>query len=83
MDHSKILLNEPVPNITSRLNFLTTTNQELIDSALYKQPTIGGANIITVNDDDSETDINLESLFELALTNSAALSDLFISKESK
>lgn len=83
MDHSKILLNEPVPNITSRLNFLTTANQELIDSALYKQPTIGGANIITVNDDDSETDINLESLFELALTNSAALSDLFIPKESK
>lgn len=77
MNNSSILLNEPMMAIASRLAFLTTSSKDVIQSALYSQPSIEGANVILTNDNDSETEVNLESLFEFAITSPAALSDIF------
>lgn len=77
MNNSSILLNEPMMAISSRLAFLTTSSKDVIQSALYSQSSIEGANVILPNDNDSETEVNLESLFEFAITNPAALSNIF------
>lgn len=80
MDDSEIILNEPMMSISSRLKFMTTTSPDLIAKALYKQPSIEGTGVVLLNDDDDETEVNLESLFELAITDGSALRNLFTSK---
>ncbi|MCM1333244.1 MAG: ABC transporter ATP-binding protein [Bacteroides sp.] len=80
MEKSEIILNEPMMSISSRLKFMTTTNPDLIAKALYKQPSIEGTGVVLLNDDYDETEVNLESLFELAITDGASLRNLFTSK---
>lgn len=80
MDDSEIILNEPMMSISSRLKFMTTTSPDLIAKALYKQPSIEGTSVVLLNDDDDETEVNLESLFELAITDGSTIRNLFTSK---
>ncbi|MDE6461073.1 MAG: hypothetical protein K2K52_09645, partial [Paramuribaculum sp.] len=74
---NRVLFDQPVPKILSRLKFISTDKQQLIDNALYAQPSVGGSNIIIPNTDDIDTELNLESLFEFALANPQALKDAF------
>lgn len=80
MDNSEIILNEPMMSIASRLKFMTTTSPDLIAKALYKQPSIEGTGVVLLNDDDDETEVNLESLFEFAATDGLTLRNLFTTK---
>lgn len=77
MDNSSVLLNRRVDAITSRLKFLTTDSRELIDCALYAQPSLEGTSIVIPNDDGSDTELNLELLFELALTRPEEIRNMF------
>lgn len=83
MDNSSVLLNRRVDAITSRLKFLTTDSRELIDRALYAQPSLEGTSIVIPNDDGSDTELNLESLFELALTRPEEIRNMFNSNTPK
>lgn len=83
MDNSSVLLNRRVDAITSRLKFLTTDSRELIDRALYAQPSLEGTSIVISNDDGSDTELNLESLFELALTRQEEIRNMFNSNTPK
>lgn len=80
MDNSEIILNEPMMSIASRLKFMTTTSPDLIAKALYKQPSIEGTGVVLLNDDDDETEVNLESLFEFSATDGLTLRNLFTTK---
>lgn len=77
MDNSQVLLNRRVDEITGRLKFFSTDSREIIESALYAQPSLEGTNVVLVNDDATETELNLESLFELSLSKPALLKDMF------
>ncbi len=77
MNDSQVLLNRRIDEITARLKFFNTDSREIIESALYAQPSFEGTNVVLVNDDDSETELNLESLFELSLLKGALLKDMF------
>lgn len=77
MDNSSVLLNRRVDAITSRLKFLTTDSRELIDRALYAQPSLEGTSIVIPNDDGADTELNLESLFELALSRPEEIRNMF------
>lgn len=64
-DHG-VVLNRSIPEITSKLRFTFTTDRDRISHALKAIEIPGGANIVEANEDpDFETDINLESLYEL------------------
>ncbi|MCI9607487.1 MAG: ABC transporter ATP-binding protein [Muribaculaceae bacterium] len=76
-DRSSVLFNQTVSTILSKLRFISTDNRELIENAFYAQPSVGGSNIITANTDGSDTELNLESLFEFALANPALLTSIF------
>ena len=77
MDEHRLLLNESINAITDRLAFLATADKELIDLALVAQPGIGGAQIVIENDGSLDTEVNLESLFELATTRRDIINALF------
>ena len=64
INQSHVLLDERVYEIQKRLKFIETNNAQLITEALHSISSIGGASIIIPNDDQCETDINLELLFD-------------------
>lgn len=77
MNNRSLLLNETINAITDRLAFLNTSDRELIDRALVAQPGIGNAQIIVPNDGSYDTEVNLETLFELATTRRDVIDSLF------
>ena len=77
MDEHRLLLNESINAITDRLAFLATADKDLIARALVAQPGIGGAQVIVENDGSYDTEVNLESLFELATTRRDIINTLF------
>ncbi len=81
MNRRRVLLNATVDEIQSRLKFETTTSIAAIEHALHSVPSIGGTNIVTLNDDDSDTRLNLEVLFDFAFADPEVLSSIF--KNSK
>lgn len=65
-DNNRILLNRSTMDITSRLRFNFTNDPKRAETAAFSLPVPGGFNIVElVSDPDQETDVNLESLFEL------------------
>ncbi len=77
-ENQKILLNSNMTDISSKLSFSFTSDQHRINSALLALPAPGGANIIEyVAAQDEETEVNLESLFELTQVNPGEIQRLF------
>jgi len=65
-DRCGVLLNDSINNISSRYSFSFTTSAQRASEALISLPVPGGFNIAEVLKDPSEeTDVNLETLFEL------------------
>lgn len=66
MDKEGILLNNSVEEICKKYKFLFTTDFQRADKALARIDVPGGYNIVEpLEDPDDETEINLETLFEL------------------
>ncbi len=73
-----ILLDSPILDITSRLRFRNTPNREEASKALIALDAPGGFNIVELMDGDKEeTNVNLESLFELVLSNPSVVKSVF------
>ena len=83
MNDSEVLLNESVADISKAMTFCTTDSPELIAKALISRPSIGGTAVVLPNTDGSETEVNLESLFELAVTKPETVSQLFNHKTTQ
>lgn len=67
IDKEGVLLNESVCNIAEKLRFNFTNDSSRIANSLLALDAPGGANIIEyATPENSETSVNLESLFELA-----------------
>lgn len=83
-DTTGVLLNASVLDITSRLKFRYTPDRGETQKALLALDAPGGFNIIEIKgDDESETDINLESLFELATSDPNLLNNIFSNISTK
>lgn len=77
MNRRRVLLDAPVDLIQRKLKFETTTDPALIAGAFHSVPSIGGSNIVIANDDDCETRLNLEVLFDFAFASPQTLSSIF------
>lgn len=70
IDNKGVVLSASIADIQQRLVFRFTTDPEEIDGALWSMPVPGGYNIVRFRGEDvAETDVNLESLFELSFAN--------------
>lgn len=77
-DTKGVLLDASIADIMRKLSFSFSTNRDRIKNALFSIEVAGGANIVErLSDDSDETDVNLETLFELTRTNPDAISNLF------
>lgn len=77
MNNSKIEFNNPVWEIQQHLNFFTTSDRNVIDSALCAVPGIGGAAVMLPNTTGDESEINLEVLFDFAMKHPVELEKIF------
>jgi len=80
MDNHHVLFNRSVDEIMSRLKFLTTDTPDIIGKSLYTQSVLGGYQVIVPNEDSDDTQIDLESLFELSLNSPELLNSQFTTK---
>lgn len=77
MNEHQLILNRPVGEIQQHLQFVTTSDKEVIDNALHALPGLGGANVMLRNTDGNDTELNLEVLFGYAVNNPQPLNDIF------
>lgn len=69
LEGSKLLLNRTIADICSAIRFEERTIGEPLDDALYVQPSMRGNTVIVENhDENNDTSINLEMLFNCAET---------------
>ncbi len=64
-DPDGVLLDASISEISSRWRFLYTTDRTRASKALISLDAPGGYNIVEPADGDEETDVNIESLFEM------------------
>lgn len=64
LDHSELLLNESVADICSKYSFEFRSMGEPADDVIYAEPSLQGNAVITRRrEDEDETQLNLELLF--------------------
>lgn len=80
IDNSKVLLDESVARITSKLQFVENGTAADAQSAIYSQPSVMGYSIVVPNNGGDETEVNLETLFNATLGNSDKISEIFNAK---
>lgn len=76
-DTPGVLLDASVQDITSKLSFNFTNDRERIANSILALDAPGGANIIETADGFNESDLNLESLFELTRQRPDIVTNLF------
>lgn len=78
MDNHNVLFDKSLDEVMNRLRFIVTDDKAILADALYVQPGIGGTNAILRNLTGEETALNLETLFELSLSNPQLLTSQFV-----
>lgn len=77
IDRQGVILNTSLANVQRKLQFVFTTNTAGYPDALMTIPVIGGNIVIRRRgDNEPETAVNLEALFELAYTNPQNVAEL-------
>ena len=77
LDRSKVLLNESTEHICEVLRFDETDDESLTKDALYSAPSPQGNLVMLPNDEEAETRLNIEMLFNGILANTENISRLF------
>lgn len=78
MDNHNVLFDKSLDEVMNRLRFIVTDDKAILADALYVQPGIGGTNAILRNLTGEDTALNLETLFELSLSNPQLLTSQFV-----
>lgn len=69
LDKNRTLLNHSVSDICKKMRFVESHNEALVEKALYSSPSLQGYNLILPNENNEETPLNLEILFNGILKN--------------
>ena len=69
------MLNESIDAIASKLEFSIEASKQ--NDALYSQAAYNGFSTVKLNTSDSQTQVDLEALFNCALCNKALIRDIF------
>lgn len=75
LDRDGVILNNSLYEISQKLNF--SIEPAKVDNALYCEPAFNGFSTVTLNNDNSETQVDLEALFNCSLSNKEAIKSLF------
>lgn len=76
LDDNKVLLNDLVSHICQKLRFVESFNENLIKQAIFASPSIQGYNLILPNEENEETPLNLETLFNATLSKTESITTI-------
>jgi len=71
IDEGKILFNETMDSIATKLSFRFAYDQEDVAAAYYSESTFGGTAVVTHNTEGEESKVDLELLYKAIVTNPA------------
>jgi ABC-2 type transport system ATP-binding protein len=77
IDEGKILFDQTVDSITSKLSFKISFDSAEIKHALYKEESLKGSAIIATNIGEEEGKLDLEMLYKAIVTNGDAIRSVF------
>jgi ABC-2 type transport system ATP-binding protein len=77
IDEGKILFDQTVENITRKLSFHISFDNEEIKQALYREASLRGSAVITRNDTGEESKLDLELLYKAIILNGNAIHSVF------
>lgn len=77
IDNDKTLMNSSVNEIIRKLRFANGESTSNMDAALYSAPSVLGYNALYANEEEVETEMNLETLFNAVLNNPEKINALF------
>lgn len=77
IDEGKILFDQTIEQISKKLQFKISFDQEEIQKALYSESSLKGNAIITRNTDGEDTRLDLEMLYKGIITNQAKIQSAF------
>jgi len=77
IDEGKILFDQTVDRITSKLSFKISFDSEEVKQALYREESLKGNAIITANMDEEEGKLDLEMLYKAIVTNGDKMRSVF------
>lgn len=77
LDSHTVRLIASMQEVAEKLKFKLSNNPQEIQEALLRMPDLNGTLIVQPNDDESETNVNLELLFQLAITRPDIISNTF------
>ena len=77
MDSGSIVLNRSVAEITEKLDFHTSADGSSVTDALYMRRGLGGYDVIERNESGDFSELNLETLFDFAVSNRNSLYEIF------
>lgn len=77
IDQNNVLFDQKVSDIISHLRFIETNSHQIVEEAYYSQPSAAGINLILPNQNNEETKLNLEMLFDFAMADPEKLKSIF------
>lgn len=77
LDNNHMILNEQLEQITEKLFFIETNDSHQLDDAIYRCDNITGYSGILINDENTESEPNIEHLFNCAIENPEKIKALF------
>lgn len=77
LDNSNILLNETIGRITEKLSFVQSMAGQTVEDAIYKQSLMGFDLAVVKNQDNVETQVNMELLFNAVLAERQKIAEIF------
>lgn len=82
INNNEVLLNHSTYEITQKLVFMNTDTRQASAEALYAQTSAFGCSVILPNNNDIESELNLETLFNFATENPDAINNIFNPSQS-
>lgn len=76
INNHRVLLDASVAKIQSKLRFIDTINREVVEKSVYSIGGVGGFSVILPNDTGEDTEVNLETLFDFAISNPEKLTSI-------
>ncbi len=77
INDNEVLLNHSTGEITEKLRFVNTDDPTVAANALHAQFSMYGNSVVLPNDDNSDSELNLESLFNLAIEKPYIIKQMF------
>lgn len=77
INDNEVLLNHSTNEITAKLRFVNTDDPTIAANALHAQFSMYGNSVVLPNDDNSDSELNLESLFNLAIEKPHIIKQIF------